>query len=95
VQAFYDDNVRLDPMLQQSSFDTIVHGDAVVGRRSEVTDLKLDAAAVWYRYFDVPELNTTNAYLTFDAKHRTEHYQSDQSNRVQPASRATKALIYR
>jgi hypothetical protein len=73
VQAFYDDNVRLDPVLQQSSFGTIVRGDAVVGRRSEVTDLKLDAAAVWYRYFDVPELNTTNAYLTFDAKHRTEH----------------------
>lgn len=72
LRGFYDDNVRLTTVLQQSSVGAIARTRAKAGRRSEVTDIGIDAKLVWNHYTSVPELNSTDGFLTFDAKHRTE-----------------------
>ena len=72
LRGFYDDNVRLISVLPQSSFGAIARAEAVAGRRSEITDIGIDAAVVRRQYTAVPVLNSTDGYLKFDAKHRTE-----------------------
>jgi hypothetical protein len=72
LRTLYDDNVRLLSVNPVGSFGTIARADAKFGRRTEISNVDIDAGLSNYWYANVSELNTTNGYLGLNSAYQLE-----------------------
>ena len=72
IQTFYDDNVRLESVDPQGSSGTTAQADAKFGRRTEVSNIDIDAGLSNHWYANASQLNTTNGFLGLGTAYQLE-----------------------
>ena len=74
LRTFYDDNVRLTPKDTENSFGAIVRARVELGRRTEVSEIGVNAEVDSRHYSDVSELDRTNGALSAAWRYRLDRH---------------------
>ena len=63
LYGFWEDNIRLSTVDRADSGGFILRGDVEAGRKTQVSEISINSAAVARQYFQESDLNTTDFYF--------------------------------